>query len=1159
MFKKKKSRRQSSSWSDDLIGDVEAPERFHDASYRKFLVQAIIRGHTFKIKKCKYKKYEDPTYLWVAEDLSKIFYKMGSGKKTKERKAKVVKMKDVSIIYSGPPVLASSADRSRWESSTANACFTMKTTSGFRSLDIEARDVVGNIGQQRRDRWVQAFKMALYLYHYRGKFRDVIADLAVPDTRSIRDILDVELNVPKSGVVDSAKKNETVKEGREKDEVDLKNATKAEESVNLKITVRDGAFNEKASLERPPSYREDSEVSTMTLQSRRRSSGTFTSDVTDESATNSLRRTDGSGKNDVDRPIFLLATDQVAAATAARGGNKRPTRRKLQRRVKDGFDLAFPALSPNDISSYIRRLPDVPAKCMLARKGPFRIMKDYDGIKQMEQLQECIEQFNGVLKSPESLIGNSESGDGPVSFMAVITGLRQVLQAATAPIDKLVLRKSAQKHTSKTQKVLSEYLSQLFAHVGSTQKALKMLAYVAKYRSLDVSNDNSTKRKHSLEKILELIPGILRGLEGDLRSIRFAYSSHNVGAKAGGKEGVAMGAKTTTDDKNVRSPGISMSRSLPPAKMFALGSSRSPGDEMGGSTKITRLYSSRKGSQSTSKPLIKPRRHSQDSTASSPCTSGFSAMTASSVMLDLQRIDKTKRLLSDVKRIAENWIYMLEKVDEEEKSFTKALKSGDTDGDKKGTLALSKDYGLERYALPGIHLPKDMVRLFYNYWIENVKMKDKMSFTRFMLYFPYKTQEDIVNLVKEDRSKFEELCKARIAQGFGKQSVKYYETEAERRKYRVECERRKKRVVLVKAVAKPSSRSNPHAACDGGGSKENDDEDGDDAPRPLLDTKSMETTMSGVGVGMIVFRRPEIQRKDGSGMYVHVHKVNKIHHSTIFAGGAVDFAGELKVSNGTILWLSNKSGHYKPGAEAILEILHYFRVCGVDLSTVPFDVVKGSVPTENLTRIEKPSELKRGRALYWRMPSSLALYFGLTDPSLWGDDYVAFLQKRFPEVYSVHLLKRALRQHRARCIWKRCLKRLRRKQLRQIVERGILAVESYESKIIEKHQLECEVGQIPFECIRVYAGGNEGILAGIREDAGLVWFYLNSKGEPTGPHKSSSMYLWIRRNKIGAGMKISCTSNGPFVSVGSLTARFINFVAIRDLLRRHNDEGGAGA
>jgi hypothetical protein len=46
------------------------------------------------------------------------------------------------------------------------------------------------------------------------------------------------------------------------------------------------------------------------------------------------------------------------------------------------------------------------------------------------------------------------------------------------------------------------------------------------------------------------------------------------------------------------------------------------------------------------------------------------------------------------------------------------------------------------------------------------------------------------------------------------------------------------------------------------------------------------------------------------------------HHSSLLAGIPVACAGELEAQNGTLKWLSNKSGHYAPNVDHLLQILH---------------------------------------------------------------------------------------------------------------------------------------------------------------------------------------------------------------------------------------------
>jgi hypothetical protein len=84
-----------------------------------------------------------------------------------------------------------------------------------------------------------------------------------------------------------------------------------------------------------------------------------------------------------------------------------------------------------------------------------------------------------------------------------------------------------------------------------------------------------------------------------------------------------------------------------------------------------------------------------------------------------------------------------------------------------------------------------------------------------------------------------------------------------------------------------------------------------------VDTSTMRTFFSGSGRAIYVM--------DLYGdMYISVQKLYEIHHSSILAGKPVGCAGEIQVNNGTITFISNKSGHYFPtGAQfdAFLESL----------------------------------------------------------------------------------------------------------------------------------------------------------------------------------------------------------------------------------------------
>lgn len=72
-------------------------------------------------------------------------------------------------------------------------------------------------------------------------------------------------------------------------------------------------------------------------------------------------------------------------------------------------------------------------------------------------------------------------------------------------------------------------------------------------------------------------------------------------------------------------------------------------------------------------------------------------------------------------------------------------------------------------------------------------------------------------------------------------------------------------------------------------------------------------------------------------IYAASHIGGVFHHSSFLDDGAVIAAGEIKTDkNGHIIYLSSKSGHYKPGDQENLIMLRYFKDRGVDLSKVEF-------------------------------------------------------------------------------------------------------------------------------------------------------------------------------------------------------------------------------
>jgi hypothetical protein len=60
-------------------------------------------------------------------------------------------------------------------------------------------------------------------------------------------------------------------------------------------------------------------------------------------------------------------------------------------------------------------------------------------------------------------------------------------------------------------------------------------------------------------------------------------------------------------------------------------------------------------------------------------------------------------------------------------------------------------------------------------------------------------------------------------------------------------------------------------------------------------------------------------------------KIGKYQHSSLLAGAPTAAAGQIRVVNGKIEWLDNKSGHYKPGPKQVVQILHQLEKAGVSM------------------------------------------------------------------------------------------------------------------------------------------------------------------------------------------------------------------------------------
>lgn len=80
------------------------------------------------------------------------------------------------------------------------------------------------------------------------------------------------------------------------------------------------------------------------------------------------------------------------------------------------------------------------------------------------------------------------------------------------------------------------------------------------------------------------------------------------------------------------------------------------------------------------------------------------------------------------------------------------------------------------------------------------------------------------------------------------------------------------------------------------------------------------------GFGKAIF----VLSKEGN-FHVAGHKIGQYHHSSLLAGGDVAGAGCMKVVQGKLTWIANKSGHYQPSVDHFLYILYTLQNSGVDM------------------------------------------------------------------------------------------------------------------------------------------------------------------------------------------------------------------------------------
>jgi hypothetical protein len=95
------------------------------------------------------------------------------------------------------------------------------------------------------------------------------------------------------------------------------------------------------------------------------------------------------------------------------------------------------------------------------------------------------------------------------------------------------------------------------------------------------------------------------------------------------------------------------------------------------------------------------------------------------------------------------------------------------------------------------------------------------------------------------------------------------------------------------------------------------------------DTSTMTSTFMGRGYAIYVM--------DGDGrLYASQHKVGIFHHSSFLAGGNVTGAGEIKIVQGTVKAITNKSGHYKPTSAEMAQVMEELEGRGVNLAAVEY-------------------------------------------------------------------------------------------------------------------------------------------------------------------------------------------------------------------------------
>lgn len=94
-----------------------------------------------------------------------------------------------------------------------------------------------------------------------------------------------------------------------------------------------------------------------------------------------------------------------------------------------------------------------------------------------------------------------------------------------------------------------------------------------------------------------------------------------------------------------------------------------------------------------------------------------------------------------------------------------------------------------------------------------------------------------------------------------------------------------------------------------------------------FDTQTKQVSDYGYGWGMFVLGFDDV-------LYVESEARDYFHHSSFFAGGPVQCAGELCCVDGAVRFLTAKAGHYRSGLREFRQVLRFLSSRGVDLAGV---------------------------------------------------------------------------------------------------------------------------------------------------------------------------------------------------------------------------------